>query len=93
MNPIQQASNYDKIAEHWSSDRFNRENGISQHKRAINFAPQTGRLNKTGILVGEGIYFVPVLLFLDREIYFNTRLNTVITFECNISINQRYISK
>ncbi|MCW8092129.1 class I SAM-dependent methyltransferase [Alteromonas sp. ASW11-130] len=43
MNPIQQALNYDKIAEHWCSDRFNSENGISQHERALNFAPKGGK--------------------------------------------------
>ena len=43
MNPEQQASNYDKIAEHWNSNRFNRENGIFQHKRALNFAPTGGK--------------------------------------------------
>ncbi|GAB2684528.1 class I SAM-dependent DNA methyltransferase [Aliiglaciecola aliphaticivorans] len=43
MDPKQQASNYDKIAEHWNSDRFNRENGISQHQRALNFAPKAGK--------------------------------------------------
>ena len=48
MNPIQQASNYDKIAEHWNSDRFNRENGISQHKRALNFASKTGKAIDVG---------------------------------------------
>lgn len=41
MNPIQQASNYDKIAEHWNSNRFNRENGIAQHISALSFALKT----------------------------------------------------
>lgn len=43
MNPKDQASNYDKIADHWNGERFNRKNGITQHKRALNFAAKNGR--------------------------------------------------
>jgi len=43
MKPTEQAANYDKIAAHWNSNRFNRENGISQHKRALNYAPEGGK--------------------------------------------------
>lgn len=38
MKPQQTAENYNKIASHWNSDEFNRNNGIAQHKRAIRFA-------------------------------------------------------
>ena len=38
MNPSKQAENYDKIASHWASDNFNLENGIEQHKRALQFS-------------------------------------------------------
>jgi len=35
MEPLKQAANYDKIADHWASENFNRDNGIEQHKRAL----------------------------------------------------------
>ncbi|PAJ72968.1 SAM-dependent methyltransferase [Pseudoalteromonas sp. NBT06-2] len=35
MEPLKQADNYDKIANHWVSENFNRDNGIEQHKRAL----------------------------------------------------------
>lgn len=35
MEPSKQADNYDKIADHWASENFNRDNGIEQHKRAL----------------------------------------------------------
>ncbi len=38
MTPQQTAKSYDKLASHWSSDEFNRGNGIEQHKRAFCFA-------------------------------------------------------
>ena len=31
MKPKNQAKNYDKIADHWNGEEFNRENGIKQH--------------------------------------------------------------
>ena len=43
MDTKQQASNYDKIAEHWNGSNFNRHNGIEQHKRAINFSNGNGK--------------------------------------------------
>jgi hypothetical protein len=42
MKPQQTAENYDKLASHWNSDEFNRNNGIAQHKRAIRFVPNSG---------------------------------------------------
>jgi trans-aconitate methyltransferase len=42
MDPSKQAKNYDKIAAHWASDRFNRSNGIEQHKRALQFVENKG---------------------------------------------------
>ena len=38
MEPLKQADNYDKIAGHWASENFNRENGVDQHKRALQLA-------------------------------------------------------
>ncbi len=37
MLPLEIANSYDRIAERWTFDDFPRENGIAQHKRAINF--------------------------------------------------------
>jgi len=37
MKPLKQADNYDKIASHWASDNFNCDNGVEQHKRALQF--------------------------------------------------------
>lgn len=37
MNPQETAKNYDKLAFHWSGDQFNRENGIEQHRKALQF--------------------------------------------------------
>ncbi len=42
MNPADQANNYNKIAGYWCGSSFNSENGIAQHKRALQFAKQTG---------------------------------------------------
>lgn len=37
MNPREVAASYDQIAERWSSERFDRQNGIVQHQRALAF--------------------------------------------------------
>lgn len=37
MKPSDQAKNYDKIASHWNGSNFNRNNGIAQHRRALQF--------------------------------------------------------
>lgn len=43
MNPIDQANNYNKIAHHWDGPKFNRNNGIEQHKRALKYSKDAGR--------------------------------------------------
>ncbi|MFT5084047.1 MAG: hypothetical protein ACI9Y1_002099 [Lentisphaeria bacterium] len=48
MNPVDQASNYNKIADHWSGAEFNRENGIGQHKRALQFSKPSGKAIDVG---------------------------------------------
>lgn len=40
MEPKEVSESYDKLAEHWNSDRFNRKNGIQQHLKALAFATQ-----------------------------------------------------
>ena len=42
MNPPDIGKAYDKITHLWESDKFNRENGIDAHKRAIAFAKNRG---------------------------------------------------
>ena len=42
MNPIDIGKAYDEIAHLWESEKFNRENGIAQHKKAMQFAKNTG---------------------------------------------------
>jgi len=66
MNPVQQASNYDKIAEHWNSDRFNRDNGVLQHKRAFNFAPKFGKAIDIGC--GSSGRIIDLLLLQGYEV-------------------------
>ena len=42
MDTSQTAAAYDAIADHWNGDDFNRENGISQHRRALRFCEEEG---------------------------------------------------
>jgi trans-aconitate methyltransferase len=42
MEPIETGKAYDTITERWSKDRFNMNNGIDQHKRAISFVENRG---------------------------------------------------
>ena len=43
MDPKDVGKSYDSIADHWDSDRFPRENGIEQHRRAIAFVDHCGK--------------------------------------------------
>jgi len=43
MKPTELANNYDKIADHWSGSRFNRNNGIAQHMRALQLSSSSGK--------------------------------------------------
>jgi 2-polyprenyl-3-methyl-5-hydroxy-6-metoxy-1,4-benzoquinol methylase len=42
MNPVEQAENYNEIADFWSNSNFKSENGIAQHKRALQFSRKSG---------------------------------------------------
>ena len=42
MTPIEIGRAYDQIAGFWDGDKFNRENGIEAHRRAIRMAPKGG---------------------------------------------------
>ena len=50
MKPQETAQSYDKIASHWNSGDFNRDNGLEQHRRALQFL----RKKETGLDVGCG---------------------------------------
>lgn len=50
MKPEDQAAHYDRIAYHWDSEQFNRENGIRQHERALRLLKNP----KTAIDIGCG---------------------------------------
>lgn len=42
MIPQETAKSYDKLASHWHGDAFDRENGIAQHRRALQFTKHKG---------------------------------------------------
>ena len=81
MSPQQTAKNYDQLAAHWNSDKFNRANGIAQHQRALQFASgrehaidvgcgSSGRLIELLIAEGfevEGLDISPEMLRLARQ--------------------------
>ncbi|MBK1860080.1 class I SAM-dependent methyltransferase [Cerasicoccus arenae] len=50
MTPRETAQSYDNLASHWNCDKFNRENGISQHKRALRFS----KVKESAIDIGCG---------------------------------------
>jgi SAM-dependent methyltransferase len=60
MKPIDQAHNYDEIASHWDGSGFNRNNGIEQHKKALQFAKESG--NAIDIGCGSSGRIIELLL-------------------------------
>jgi len=56
MTPHQTAETYDKIASFWSGEEFYRENGIAQHRRALQFvsAAADGSGKRQAIDIGCG---------------------------------------
>ena len=59
MQPVEVAESYDKIAQRWASEEFNRANGISQHKRALQFATRAG--NALDVGCGSSGRFIDLL--------------------------------
>ncbi len=55
IKPSKQAQNYDAIAPNWDGDDFNRDNGIAQHQRVLQFVKNVKKLcsalNPGGILI------------------------------------------
>lgn len=50
MTPKETSQSYDSLASHWNGPSFNRENGIEQHRRALQFVSKKG----TAIDIGCG---------------------------------------
>ncbi len=48
MHPTIVAKSYDQIAGHWAGAKFNRANGIPQHKRALQFTTRRSRALDVG---------------------------------------------
>lgn len=48
MKPIETAAAYDQITERWEHSDFDRQNGISAHRRALTFSSQRGRALDVG---------------------------------------------
>ncbi len=81
MNPSQVADSYDRIAERWTSAKFDRSNGIQQLKRAIEFSAHQGAALDVGCgssgrffdllhaqgFTAEGLDISPEMLRLARE--------------------------
>ena len=42
MESEQTAAAYDALAAHWNSEQFNRENGLAQHRKALQFCSSRG---------------------------------------------------
>jgi 2-polyprenyl-3-methyl-5-hydroxy-6-metoxy-1,4-benzoquinol methylase len=63
MNPQETAKSYDELASHWNSGKFDRSNGIEQHRRALRFVENKAKAIDIGcgssgriieLLIGEG---------------------------------------
>lgn len=56
MTPRQTAETYDKIASFWSGEEFHRENGVAQHRRALQFVKKAaeGMAKRQAIDIGCG---------------------------------------
>lgn len=81
MTPQETAQSYDRLAAHWNGEKFNRANGIEQHKRALKFAKNRSRAIDIGcgssgrfidLLISEGfetegLDISPVMLQLARK--------------------------
>lgn len=66
MQPGEVAASYDKIAARWTAPQFNHENGISAHRRALNFVQSGGRALDVGC--GSNGRFIDLLLKTGFEV-------------------------
>ncbi len=60
MTPGEIASSYDALAQHWASSKFDSENGIAQHKRALKFLQKKGSAIDIGC--GSSGRFIDLLI-------------------------------
>lgn len=60
MNTQETAASYDQLASHWDSEKFHRENGIAQHKRALQFA--SGKSSAIDVGCGSSGRIIDLLL-------------------------------
>ncbi len=66
MNPQEIAENYNKLASYWSGDQFNRENGIAQHQKALQFL--SNKRNAIDIGCGSSGRFIDLMLEAGFEV-------------------------
>lgn len=102
MTPDEVAKSYDRIAEHWTGERFPRSNGIAAHERAIAFTKLRGRALDVGC--GSSGRFMDLLLasgFEPEGVDLSTRMlelarqrHPAVTFHqadiCRWSLPHRY---
>ena len=81
MTPQETAQSYNNLASHWNGGKFNRENGIPQHQRALRFSKKkesaidigcgsSGRIIELLLSEGfevEGLDISPEMLRLAKE--------------------------
>ncbi len=48
MDPTATGKKYDPLTHLWESEKFNRQNGVEAHKRALQFARRQGRAPDAG---------------------------------------------
>ncbi|MFZ9681753.1 MAG: class I SAM-dependent methyltransferase [Cephaloticoccus sp.] len=60
MTPKETAQSYDQLAGFWHGEKFNRENGLAQHRRALQFLRKKGRALDLGC--GSSGRFIDLLL-------------------------------
>ena len=88
MDPLSQAKNYNKIAEHWNGPNFNRRNGIDQHIRAFQWCGSKRKAIDIGcgssgriidLLLAEG-FIVEGLDYSDEMLALAKKRHPTITF-------------
>lgn len=55
MDPTETGKKYDTLTHLWESEKFNRQNGVEAHKRALQFVRRKGRRWMWGVGVRAGL--------------------------------------
>ncbi|MBC2604113.1 class I SAM-dependent methyltransferase [Puniceicoccus vermicola] len=88
MDPKKLAQSYDQIADHWNGEEFNSDNGLPQHRRALQFVRNPGLALDIGcgssgrfidLLLGEG-FTVEGLDLSSRMIDLSRKRHPEVTF-------------